>query len=806
MNPDLATKVLTQLEDLTYRIEAIEKRLSIQDQQTTTLETPSITDPPEELLHQAEIPREVLLQVEPAALIVDPLSNPPAAVAELRTTPFLSPEHKRARLTQFVQLNAQPTPTQSNPDVQIQVSPTPPQRESDSVHLERSIAARWYAGAGALIVVAGISLFIKLAFDRGWFSIAPAVRCLLGVAFGGGLIALAEIVRKRITPLAAVGLYAAGLGGIFASTYAAYRMYALLDAPIAFTLLGLVGLFGVAISIRAKLPIVGVLSLVAGFATPFLFFDSPPRPFVLPLYTLTLMAVGLSVTAWKGASYVNLRRVAWWGTIINGTIWLMRIKPEYALSAMIFLAFVWILVHAELTWSAVHNKLNIPSKLNLYTSAQDILAWRSLLMSFTTSAWALAFAIRVLSSWQTLPTWLAPAALMAATACLAIGLAGFPRPFIEKPSNDLERFAACLVLQSVAALIATVTLAFTGVFEIIAWGLLAVSVLIAARWLRSRPFYAFALTCLVIATARLVLYDSHRGTITASPVNIAGLCLSLWTLCMACCAGLWWMAARFIADEPVYATRRMLPVFLAGIGCVAILASVVIGSTAQSLAYVWVLCAVAFTLVDKLDRRLGMLDHAFIAASAAACAVFIAFPWVRWENHFGLIHPGIVAGIAVVTVFAFLGMWARRTPIRLIHSRIAFAAGTLMLFVISSLDVARLAERISHDATAQRSALSIWWAIFGVALIAAGFWRRISTPRYVGLALLGIAALKAVILDLAGVPQTWRVASLIGIGLLMLAVGVAYSKLTSILIPKRTENEPNADNNPTLEAGVTPSV
>jgi uncharacterized membrane protein len=37
-----------------------------------------------------------------------------------------------------------------------------------------------------------------------------------------------------------------------------------------------------------------------------------------------------------------------------------------------------------------------------------------------------------------------------------------------------------------------------------------------------------------------------------------------------------------------------------------------------------------------------------------------------------------------------------------------------------------------------------------------------------------------VIVDLQGVPQIWRIASFIGLGLLMLGVAVAYSKVSAI--------------------------
>ena len=784
MNQDFERELLARLDELAKRVESIERRLEVKnggearEQSVATLPVDGL---PEKKPVESSIP-----VIEPAKLVTDASVNALEGVGASRPV-LLSENNKRARLAKFVQrsqgtgdvdavgrlepVEAEPWGTQSGDS----------SSGGKSSDLESWIGARWYAGAGAMIVVVGIGLFIKLAFDRGWFHVVPAVRCLLGAVFGFGMIGLAEFVRKRIAPLGAVGLYAAGLGSIFASTYAAYRMYALLDAPIAFGLLAFVALFGIGIALRAKLPSVAILSLIAGFATPYLFFDAPPRPLVLPAYTLALLAVGLGVTAWKGALYRVLRSVAWWGTMINGSVWLLRAKPEYAVVALVFVALVWAFVHAELSWSATRKQISIPAGLGLLADVREIYMWRPLLTSFVTSAWGLGFGIAILRAWNVVPTWLAPGALMAATGLLSGGLAGFPRPFIEKPTNDVERFAACLVLQSVGALIATVTLAFSGMYEVAAWGLLSVTVMIAARWLHARPFYVFSLLCLAIATARLVVYDSMRGTITAGPVQFVGLSLSVWTVCMACCAGLWWMAARFVADEPKFAMRGGLPAILAGMGCLVMLGSLVIGSKAHSLAYVWMAMAVAFAVFDRLDRRLGLLVHALIAAVAATIAVVAAFPLSDWAKHRMLWHPGLAAGLMAAATYAIVCVLARRAPARVVLSRIAATASVVVLFVTSSLEVARLAERFAVEPTAQRSALSIWWALFAVALIVVGFWRKVAVSRQVGLALLGIAAAKAVFLDLAGVPQTWRVASFLGIGLLMIGVGVAYSKVSTKL-------------------------
>lgn len=111
------------------------------------------------------------------------------------------------------------------------------------------------------------------------------------------------------------------------------------------------------------------------------------------------------------------------------------------------------------------------------------------------------------------------------------------------------------------------------------------------------------------------------------------------------------------------------------------------------------------------------------------------------------------------------------------------AAATVALWVATSMEAGRIGEIISNDPTVQRAAVSVWWGAYGLGLISAGLMvrtrsgRGIPAARRVGLALVAVAVLKAVIWDLAFVSAPARVFSLIGLGLLMMAVTVVYNKL-----------------------------
>ena len=81
----------------------------------------------------------------------------------------------------------------------------------------------------------------------------------------------------------------------------------------------------------------------------------------------------------------------------------------------------------------------------------------------------------------------------------------------------------------------------------------------------------------------------------------------------------------------------------------------------------------------------------------------------------------------------------------------------------------------------RRAAVSIWWGLVSVGLIVAGFVARRPLARHSGLALLVLATGKACVFDLAEMPQTWRIASFVGLGLLMLGVAVGYARAAALL-------------------------
>ena len=87
------------------------------------------------------------------------------------------------------------------------------------------------------------------------------------------------------------------------------------------------------------------------------------------------------------------------------------------------------------------------------------------------------------------------------------------------------------------------------------------------------------------------------------------------------------------------------------------------------------------------------------------------------------------------------------------------------------------AGRVAEAAMARQTAISIYWGVYAIALLALGFAKRSTAARYAGLVLLTLTLGKVVTVDLAEVRYVYRVLSFVGVGLLLVATSVGYAKL-----------------------------
>lgn len=499
--------------------------------------------------------------------------------------------------------------------------------------IERMIGGRWYAIVGAVVLVIGVGMGLKWAYDAGLLRMPPAFRCLAGGLFGVALIVAGQWLRKKVNDWAAVGATAAGLGSMYVSVLAAYKLFTLLPPAAAFAMLAGVSLLGIIISVRSRLAVVGIVSLVTAYITPLMFLDVSSSPLRFALYLVMLLTTGLGVSAWQGRAFASLRTLAWSGTLVWGTLWTFRHASHELALALSFLAIVWLMLHAELVWSARRAQLALPTAADPDEPPPDVAlralpasslisrwnTWRPITISLSATFWAVTLGYVVLraSLW---PTWPAPAAALLACGALWLLTASHLDVIRQRPTSDLEVLGVVGAIQIGALLLVTIALALGGPTQVVTWLVLAVAAAASSKKLDATAIFYYAIIPTLIATLRLILWESWQTGLHSGGYHVLGLQLTPWTLVMLGASGAWIAVSRF-APPPGGALR----IGFSAIALLLLMATPLhLQSDPLSIAGVWLAIGLGIALYLSLrsEREPWRLVFAAGPASLATLAMF----------------------------------------------------------------------------------------------------------------------------------------------------------------------------------------
>jgi len=255
-----------------------------------------------------------------------------------------------------------------------------------------------------------------------------------------------------------------------------------------------------------------------------------------------------------------------------------------------------------------------------------------------------------------------------------------------------------------------------------------------------------------------------------------------WVPAIAACIVLWgasFEVDRVIsrveqnADAPLaYAPIILRALWLTGLWAAGGLLMVIVGRLKRVEA--WVLTGVGAVLI--MGGAITWLTYDTIAWRMAHAPLDVPVAL----NLQCLIGLGI-AGLLVAS-------WMLHGPVEPARLRALYGrrgltpiVGALVAAIIlwaGSLELDRL---FADDVRVRLASFSMWWGIYGVALVAIGFVKRLPAARYAGLALLAIVAVKVLFVDMARANNIWRVVSFLVFGLLAIVTSIAYSKLGRLL-------------------------
>ncbi|SNR14089.1 DUF2339 domain-containing protein [Tenacibaculum jejuense] len=171
--------------------------------------------------------------------------------------------------------------------------------------LEKFIGENLINKVGILILVLGISFFVKYAIDKDWIN-EPA-RVGIGVLCGALVMGVAHKLKKNYAAFSSV-LVAGAISIFYFTIYIGFHEYQLFSQTIAFSIMTVITAFSALVSISYNRQELAVLSLIGGFAAPFMVSTGEGNYIVLFSY-IALLNIGILAISyfrkWKIATILD---------------------------------------------------------------------------------------------------------------------------------------------------------------------------------------------------------------------------------------------------------------------------------------------------------------------------------------------------------------------------------------------------------------------------------------------------------------------------------------------------------------------
>ena len=197
---------------------------------------------------------------------------------------------------------------------------------------------------GMIVTFIGVSFLLKYAIDKELVVFPLEFRLLAVAAAGLALIVIGWRLRKKMR-VYALSLQGGGIGVLFLTIFAAFRLWQLLPATLTFVLLVvLTGLTG-ALAVLQNSRILALFGIVGGFLAPVLTSTGQGSHVALFSYYLVLNGAILGISWFRAWRELNLAGFIF--TFVIGSLWGHQYyKPELMASTMPFLVLHFLFYQA----------------------------------------------------------------------------------------------------------------------------------------------------------------------------------------------------------------------------------------------------------------------------------------------------------------------------------------------------------------------------------------------------------------------------------------------------------------------------
>ncbi|MES2656342.1 MAG: DUF2339 domain-containing protein [Bacteroidota bacterium] len=345
------------------RLEKIEQKLfDIHNQKSHE------ATPPKEILKQKE--KEVAAPINIFETHIEPdLAVNNAAIVETKEEILEKPQTFVAEINKYITESVKPIEEKIEAEQkpinmfsQVKEEPVKEEEKSwfagmvENNDLEKFIGENLISKIGIAILVLGIAFFVKYAIDQNWIN--EIARVGIGILAGGIILGFAHKLRENFKAFSTV-LVAGGISTFYFTIGLAFQEYHLFSQTVAFAIMLVITAFSVFISIGYNRQELAILSIIGGFATPFIVSTGSGNYIVLFSYVL-ILDLGMLVLAFvRKWTLVNI--ITYILSLILYIAWLttkgLPNHPEYFSSAFIFATlFYFVFVAMNIAYNIKHKQ------------------------------------------------------------------------------------------------------------------------------------------------------------------------------------------------------------------------------------------------------------------------------------------------------------------------------------------------------------------------------------------------------------------------------------------------------------------
>ncbi len=652
--------------------------------------------------------------------------------------------------------------------------------------LEYSVATTWGVRLAIALIVTGIAFGLKMSFDRGW--VGPGGRVVLGVLTGIALIAAGLRVLGKRYHILGQGFVGGGLATLYVTTFAAHNLYGLMDAWTSFGFMAAVTAAAGVISVSVSSLLVAVLGIVGGYLTPFVLQGGDAGYAAFFAYLLFLGVGILIVSRFRYWVLLNYLGMALTYVHVLRTL-NAHYATEHLWQVLPWLAALFCLYTAvTVLYNVVHRRPStLIEVLGLLVNSGVFFGIAQDLIRESCGRERVAFL----------------------TVALALLYVGITYAFLQRRLQDRPLLLALLALAGFYVAL-TMPLVLSREWLTVSWAVQAFLMLWLGRRLGSRFLQTLSCVLYAIVVWRIFCLDLRhafpplRGELPLGRYlrDLADR-LVAFGVPVAALLGAWRLHARPPAAAgqavvpresdtgPLVSDRAALAVFLAAAVAAAFVylhceLNRLFGVAFDpfrlpALTLLWLALALGLFLAACRLRELGWLAALGWAALAVILLKLIAIDLHAWDfrpetMRFGGAYSWLQAAMRVTDfgAAALFAAWAAR-EVRRSGRKGAPALLTTALAILFCYLTLEVNTVVSHYVPGLRSGgISIFWSLYGLALVVGGLARAVRPARVAGLVLFGVVGLKVFFIDLDHLSPLYRMLALLAMGLITLAGTFLY--------------------------------